>query len=147
MLFAMTKLRKFSESLPMLLLKAREKAMVRFRPLLQEYGLTEQQWRVLRALEELGPTTATSLSKECAILAPSMTRILRRLVECEFVTSERSSTDQREIVVRIAPRGSGIVADLGPDMEQEYAAIRECLHPEEYAALTRTLKRMIALDL
>ncbi|HMB72536.1 MAG TPA: homoprotocatechuate degradation operon regulator HpaR [Gammaproteobacteria bacterium] len=142
----MTELRKFGESLPMLLLKARETAMVRFRPLLQEYGITEQQWRVLRALEDRGPLTATSLSKECAILAPSMTRIIRRLVEFQLVTAERSSSDHREIEVRIAARGSCIVADLGPDMEEQYAAIRDLLHPDEYAALTRTLKRLIAID-
>lgn len=146
MLAAMTELRKFSDSLPMLLLKARETAMVRFRPLLQEYGLTEQQWRVLRALEDRGPMTATSLSNECAILAPSMTRIIRRLVDCEFVTAERSSSDHREIKVGISARGSGIVADLAPDMEQQYAAIRDKLDPDEYAALTRALKRLIALE-
>jgi len=32
------------------LLKAREAAMERFRPMLREHGLTEQQWRVIRAL-------------------------------------------------------------------------------------------------
>ena len=128
----------------MLLLKAREAAMVRFRPLLHEYGLTEQQWRVLRALQDRGAMTASRLSRECTILAPRMTRILRRLVECEFVTAERSNSDLREVEVRIAPRGAQVVADLGPDMERQYAAILETLRPDEYAALTSALKRLIA---
>jgi len=141
----MTELRMFSDSLPMLLLKARETVMVRFRPLLQEYGLTEQQWRVLRALEDFGPMTASRLSRECAILAPSMTRILRRLVECDYVSAERSSSDHREIEIRIKAPGSRIVADLGPFMEQEYAVIRDSLGSDDYAVLTRTLKRLISI--
>ena len=44
-------LRDFEQSLPMELLKAREAAMARFRPMLRSHGLTEQQWRVLRALD------------------------------------------------------------------------------------------------
>lgn len=89
--------------------------------------------------------TATSLSRECTILAPSMTRIVRRLCECELVTATRSNSDQREIEVRITPRGSALVAELGPYMEQKHAVIRERLDPEEYETLTRTLKRLIAL--
>ena len=34
----------------MLLLRAREAVMLRFRDMLRRQGLTEQQWRVLRAL-------------------------------------------------------------------------------------------------
>ena len=43
-------MREFSRSLPMSLLRAREAVMRQFRPSLREHGLTEQQWRILRAL-------------------------------------------------------------------------------------------------
>ena len=43
-------IRSFDKSLPMALLRTREAAMQHFRPLLAEHDLTEQQWRVLRAL-------------------------------------------------------------------------------------------------
>jgi len=42
-------------NLPLLLLQAREKLFTEFRPLLNDAGVTEQQWRVIRALLELGP--------------------------------------------------------------------------------------------
>ncbi|MGM3243097.1 hypothetical protein ACS2VP_27140, partial [Bacillus cereus group sp. Bc237] len=48
--FAPVALRAFSRSLPMALLRSRESVMVRFRPMLRAHGLTEQQWRVLRAM-------------------------------------------------------------------------------------------------
>ena len=43
-------LRPFTHSLPMALLRAREATMRWFRPHLAAHGLTEQRWRVLRAL-------------------------------------------------------------------------------------------------
>ena len=43
----------FEHSLPMMLLRAREAVMGRFRPMLREFDLTEQQWRIIRVLAEV----------------------------------------------------------------------------------------------
>jgi homoprotocatechuate degradation regulator HpaR len=139
----MTTLPRFSESLPMLLLRARETAMARFRPLLHEFGITEQQWRTLRALHDLGELTAAGLAAECSILAPSMTRILRKLSEERLVVASRSKRDQRELKVRISAKGKRLVAEVGPRVEQVYSALREQLHPERLAALYADLKHLI----
>ena len=45
-------LRGFNRSLPMALLRAREAVMKKFIPSLRENGLSSQQWRVIRALNE-----------------------------------------------------------------------------------------------
>ena len=41
------RMRAFSRSLPMALLKAREEVMAGFRPNLRAHAITEQQWRAL----------------------------------------------------------------------------------------------------
>ena len=46
------RMRRFDQSLPMALLAARESIMAFFRPHLNELGLTEQQWRIIRVLRE-----------------------------------------------------------------------------------------------
>ena len=129
----------------MLLLRARETAMARFRPILHEQGLTEQQWRVMRALDDLGPMTAAGVAAECSILAPSMTRILRKLSESKLISTNRSKNDQREMVVRMTPKGKRLVDVIGPKVELEYARIREQLEPANLASLTTELKRLIEL--
>jgi len=43
-------LRDFSRSLPMLLLRSHQAVMAEFRPILRAHGITDTQWRVLRAL-------------------------------------------------------------------------------------------------
>lgn len=129
----------------MLLLRAREAAMGHFRPILQAQGVTEQQWRALRALDELGELTAAGLAAECAILAPSMTRIIRHLSAEGLVLAKRSKDDQRQLKLRISARGKRLVDRLGREIEQAYVRIRERMEPGHMAALHRELKRFIAL--
>lgn len=129
----------------MMLLRARETAMARFRPILHEYGVTEQQWRVLRALDDLGEMTAAGLASECSILAPSMTRILRKLSEQNLVSTTRSTADRRELKVRMTAEGNRLVELLGPKVEQEYLRIRDQLQPEHLSALYEDLQRLIDL--
>jgi homoprotocatechuate degradation regulator HpaR len=140
----MTQIRRFSESLPMLLLRAREVAMSRFRPLRQAEGVTEQQWRALRALHEGGELTAAGLASECAILAPSMTRIIRRLARDGYVLVNRSKNDQRELKLRISAKGKRLVDKLGPAIETAYTEIRDQMEPEHMTALYRELGRFIS---
>jgi homoprotocatechuate degradation regulator HpaR len=141
----MARLRRFSESLPMLLLRARETAMARFRPILTANGVTEQQWRALRALNDLGELTASGLASECSILAPSMTRILRKLSADGLVAVRRSNDDQRELRVKISAKGKRLVNVVGPQVEEEYSRLREQLNPDRLAALYRELSQLIEI--
>jgi homoprotocatechuate degradation regulator HpaR len=145
MLVAMPGIRRFSESLPMLLLRARETAMARFRPVLHAHGVTEQQWRALRALNDLGELRAAGLAAECAILAPSMTRILRKLTQQGLVLVSRSKNDQRELKVRISAKGKRLVETVGPVVEHEYEKLRRELHPERLEALYEDLRHLIEI--
>ncbi len=142
----MAQIRRFSESLPMLLLKARETAMAYFRPSLQEHGLTEQQWRVLRALNEFGEFTAAGLAKECVILAPSITRILRKLAAEDMVDVGRSRVDGRELQVRLTQRGKAVIDKIAPISEVQYGLIRDRLHPDRLEELYRLLHEFVELD-
>src|SRR5256714_1343514 len=72
-------MREFSRSLPMSLLRAREAVMRQFRPSLRDYGLTEQQWRILRALTSVDTIEVTELAQVAFLLGPSLSRILRDL--------------------------------------------------------------------
>ena len=129
----------------MLLLRARETAIARFRPILNEHGVTEQQWRALRVLNDLGAQTAAGLARECAILAPSMTRILRKLSTDGLITTSRSTDDHRELRVQLSAKGVGLVESLAPRIEAEYDLLRDQLNPDRLAALHADLRRLIDL--
>jgi homoprotocatechuate degradation regulator HpaR len=118
-------LRDFRHSLPMELLRAREAAMIRFRPVLREHGLTEQQWRVIRTLADSGEVDASELARRSFLLAPSLTRILQYLVKERLVTRTSDSNDQRRSVLKLSARGRRVFDSVGPDSEQRYAEIEE----------------------
>ena len=66
-------------SLPIALLRARERVMGPIRALLSDVNLTEQQWRVLRVVQESGPTDPTPISEEACPLLPTPTPLLHTL--------------------------------------------------------------------
>lgn len=114
-------LRDFEHSLPMELLKAREAAMARFRPMLREHGLTEQQWRVIRALAEYEKIDASELARRSFLLAPSLTRILQFLEKEKFVSRSGDSNDQRRSVFALTARGRRLFDKVAPDSEALYS--------------------------
>lgn len=120
---AKTKQAVSHRNLPMLLLRAREKMMERFRPLLTAHGLTEQQWRVIRALHEHGAMEPRQLSDVCTISSPSMAGVLARMEAMQLVVKERFPDDQRRVRVSLTATSLELVAALSAELEASYADI------------------------
>ncbi|MCB1746857.1 MAG: homoprotocatechuate degradation operon regulator HpaR [Gammaproteobacteria bacterium] len=118
-----TALREFELSLPMQLLKAREAAMARFRPMLREHGLTDQQWRVIRVLADSADLDAGEIARRSLLLAPSLSRILQFLEAEGLVRRRPDPADQRRGVFALTARGERRFAAVAPDSERLYAEI------------------------
>ena len=132
-------MRDFKHSLPMELLKAREAAMARFRPMLREHGLTEQQWRVIRALYEYGKIDASELARRSFLLAPSLTRILKFLEQKTIVRRSTDTNDQRRTVLALTRKGKRIYSEVGPDSEALYMEIEKDFGVGKLEALYKLL--------
>lgn len=130
-------------NLPLLLLQAREAVIAHFRPILTAGGLTEQQWRILRLLDERGPLESWQIARECQMLKPSLTGVLARLEQGGCVGRERPEGDQRRLVVTISPAGQALVRRLAPLIEARYAAIEAAVGPEALADLYAALDRLL----
>ncbi len=129
-------MRGFDRSLPMVLLRAREAAMGLFRPMLAEYGLTEQQWRVLRTLaSDRAPMDAGQLADTTFLLAPSLSRILAGLERQSLITRETSPDDGRRVVLSLSPPGRDLVARIAPHSEAVYEELEERYGLERLQAL------------
>ncbi len=121
-----TDLRGFDQSLPMALLRARESLMRRFRPMLASHELTEQQWRVIRALAgaEL-PLDVGEIADATFLLGPSLSRILANLESRKLVTREPDQRDQRRSSVALAPAGAELFAKVAPESEEIYRLVEK----------------------
>ena len=93
----------FGRSLAMLLLLARESVMQRWRPFLHARGLTDQQWRVMRALREVDSLEINELGKRCCIHPASLSRILPKLATQRIISRYPNVADQRRVIISLAP--------------------------------------------
>src|ERR671922_1371484 len=107
-------MREFSRSLPMSLLRAREAVMRQFRPSLREHGLTEQQWRILRALAAIDAIEVTELARTAFLLGPSLSRILRDLEARRLIERKAAKADLRRGEVSISPKGLKLIEAVAP---------------------------------
>ncbi|MEM8707175.1 MAG: homoprotocatechuate degradation operon regulator HpaR [Actinomycetota bacterium] len=139
-------MRPFSASLPMALLLARESTMRRFRPLLAEHGLTEQQWRVLRALASADdPIEVSVLADRTALLAPSVTRIVARLADDGMIRRDTVAGDARRSALALTAKGRRLVARIAPQSEATYAEIEAAFGADRLAALLDELGDLAVL--
>ena len=134
-------------SLPIALLRARERVMGPIRALLSGADLTEQQWRVLRVVQEDGPIDPTQIADKACLLLPSLTRILQKLEEKQLISRERDTEDRRRQVVRIAPAGEKIIADNIDASLELMNRTRAKMGAERYEALLDLLNELDEIDL
>ena len=87
------------QSLPFALLRAREAVMAPIRPMLAELDLTEQQWRVLRVVDERGVTEAGEVARLACLMMPSLTRIIRVLEDRALLERLPHETDKRRVLL------------------------------------------------
>ncbi|MEM7288148.1 MAG: homoprotocatechuate degradation operon regulator HpaR [Actinomycetota bacterium] len=141
-------MRPFDASLPMALLQARESAMRLFRPLLAEHDLTEQQWRVLRALTATDmPVDAGELAARTFLLAPSLSRILANLEDRDLIVRAVDPDDQRRSLIALSAAGAAQVRAIAPESEQRYTAIETAFGADRLARLLDELHDLATLDL
>lgn len=130
-------------SLPMALLRARESVMSRFRPMLAAHDITEQQWRVLRVLNEGVALDATQVAQRAAILAPSLTRIAKALEDRGFILRETAQDDGRRAVLSISEKGRGFIDTILPEQRRIYDELEQRYGAQRIEALLDLLDEFI----
>jgi len=136
-------LRSFDQSLPMALLRSRESLMRRFRPMLATHDLTEQQWRVVRALASAElPMDVGEIADATFLLGPSLSRILANLETRSLLVREVDPSDQRRLAVSLSRKGRELFDRVAPDSEEIYGEIEAAFGPDRIADLLSLLSEL-----
>lgn len=133
-------------NLPRLLLQAREAVMANTRPALRQQALSDQQWRVLRVLGELGTVETGRIAREAFILGPSLTGVLNRMERDGLIVRESDAGDQRRTVVRATAEGLARVEALAVTIEAHYLRIEKALGEPKLAELYALLDALIETE-
>ncbi|MBL0148265.1 MAG: homoprotocatechuate degradation operon regulator HpaR [Ideonella sp.] len=131
-------------NLPLLLLQARESVIAHFRPVLNRHGLTEQQWRIIRALIDAGPLEPREIVALCRISSPSLAGVLSRMDDLGLVRRERLAHDARRVRVSLTARSRALAAKMAPQIETVYQSIEIQLDAGVIERLSQILDELIA---
>lgn len=117
------------------------------RAMLADVGITEQQWRVLRVLDEYGPSDPTRIADAASLLLPSLTRILQKLESKHLIQRSTDPIDRRRQIVQIAPDGARLIAENREASVDLARMVEDRLGRQKYDQLLTLLDELSTLDL
>ena len=131
-------------NLPLLLLQARERVLSHFRPLLNANGVTDQQWRIVRALYEVPSLEPREIVELCRISSPSMAGVLARMEELGLVVRRRLPHDQRRVRVSLTARARAMAARMAPQIDATYRRIEQTMGEQFSVRFQQALDQLLA---
>ena len=131
----------FETSMPMMLYRALDILMPRFKTIYRQFDLTEQQWRILRVLWERESLSVLLLCEQTLIPAPSLVGVIDRLELRGLVMRQRDSADRRKVMVAITADGRALKEQVTPLIAKAYRDAEASATTEVWAQLKDSLQR------
>jgi homoprotocatechuate degradation regulator HpaR len=135
----------YHPNLPLLLAQAREEIISRFRPILNHFGVTEQQWRILRVLRQSEPMEPKQICETCLFLSPSLAGVLARMEEMELVRKERVESDHRRVMVHMTEKSRALVDAVIPLINEQYRLLESVIGERQTSELYDVLHKLTVL--
>lgn len=133
------------EFLPYLLNRAAESASGEFAGVYRaEHGMTRTQWRVMAHLAQDGSLSAAQI---CRLSHLDKTKVSRAVAAMEgrgWLTRAAVGRDRRVELLTLTPEGQAVHAGLAQRALVHQRTLAERLGPERMAALTESLRALIA---
>lgn len=101
------------------------------------------QWRVLAVLGAKPDLSLKELGGLVRMDQPTLSRIVERLVEQEFVIKTQAPSDRRYLTLSLSPQGSALVEEFWPHVISVYEHATSGLTPEEVQQLVGLLRKLI----
>lgn len=117
--------------------------MAHMRPILRAHGVTEQQWRVLRALDVRLPLDKTTLCDRATLLMPSLLRILKDIQDAGWVRLVHSSANARLAGVVLTSKGKDFVDKVSRKLAAKGVRLKRAIGEED---ASRLLDLLVAVE-
>lgn len=108
-------------------------------------GLTVPQLVVLLAIEELGAVTVRQISRHVSLSQATVTTILNRLEDRDFIKRTRNATDKRVVNSCLTDKGRGVLVDTPPLMDGHFMRRYEMLDFAKRGEILETLQHVASL--
>ncbi|WP_114088136.1 MarR family winged helix-turn-helix transcriptional regulator [Thalassospira profundimaris] len=108
-------------------------------------GLTVPQLVVLLAIQELGNVTVKEISRHVSLSQATVTTILNRLEERNFVRRVRNTTDKRVVNSCLTEKGAEMIRNTPPLLDDDFMDRFEGLKDNERGRIVTSLKKIAML--
>lgn len=113
---------------------------------LEREGVTVEQWRVLDELSQREGLSMREIANLTMLPAPTLTKIVDRLVAENLVHRRSDPYDRRRVLVLLTPRGRAVRSRLDRVMHRHQSSLEAILGPSGLEQLTDLLTRLKASD-
>ncbi|MDD4334049.1 MAG: MarR family transcriptional regulator [Desulfotomaculaceae bacterium] len=116
-----------------------------FRPIVEEYGLTMMQTRILIEIKQYGHLTAGSLCSELGLTSGNASAMCKRLEKAGFIKRNRNPKDERFVELRLTEHGEAIIQQIEDAVEKKYGQFLETRDEEEIKEIVAAIKKFNAI--
>lgn len=111
---------------------------------LEREGVTVEQWRVLDGLSQREGRSMREIASLAMLPAPTLTKIVDRLVAENLVHRRSDPYDRRRVLVLLTPRGRAVRSRLEHVMQRHESSLEAVLGRSGLDQLTDLLGRLKA---
>ena len=123
-------------------LRTADQLQSRFARLFRQFGLTPQQYNVLRILRGEGrPLPILEIASRMITVVPGITGLIDRLEAASLVERKRCDQDRRVTYVAIAPQAVGILRQIDEPLLELHQQLLGHMTAAELTTLSRLLEK------
>ena len=108
-------------------------------------GLTTPQIMVLKSINDLGDVTVKRLSQDVSLSQATVTTILNRLEDRQYLERVRSVYDKRIVNARLTELGRSVLATAPTLLHETFIERFEALEPWEKTQMLSILQRVASM--
>jgi len=124
------------------LLRTADQLQIRFARLFRRFGLTPQQYNILRILRGEGkPLPILEIASRMITVVPGITGLIDRLEVAELVCRKRCENDRRVVYVCISDKAVELLGQIDEPLNDLHKALLGHLDPHELSTLSQLLER------
>mgnify|MGYP000843908825 FL=1 len=113
-----------------------------FRPMVESFGLTMLQLRIMIEIEENELSTVGSLASKVGLTSGNASTICKKLEKTGFIKRIRSSKDERFVKLVLTELGKETIKKIDLALQEKYASILEAKTEQDFNIIMRGIKKL-----
>lgn len=107
--------------------------------------ITNSQIIILMSIHEDKQISVGKLAKQIQVSGPTVTGLVDRLVDRNFVIRQRDKQDRRKVVVALTEKGKNTVREFQKGIQKRWEGILEHLTSEERGSYLKIVRKIISV--